>query len=210
MKTTLRAIAAGIGVVALALQFWLEVHLPRGPGLFKSAVNFLSYFTILANSAAAIAMLMPLIAPDSGVGRFLSKPSVRTAIAGYLIVVGVTYVLFLRHVGDDHGLERVADQLMHYVTPVLFIIDWLAFVPKGHLPWTMIGTSLVLPVVYGIWTVARGVVANWYPYPFVDMRSLGYQRGLLNMASFLVVFIIVALTLVVVDRTMGSVRQPRR
>jgi hypothetical protein len=74
----------------------------------------------------------------------------------------------------------------------------------------MIGTSLVLPVVYGIWTVVRGVVANWYPYPFVDMRSLGYQRGLLNMASFLVVFVIVALTLVVVDRTMGSVRQPRR
>jgi hypothetical protein len=59
---------------------------------------------------------------------------VRTAIAGYLIVVGVTYVLFLRHVGDDHGLERVADQLMHYVTPTLFIIDWLAFVPKDTFP----------------------------------------------------------------------------
>src|SRR6476660_8715735 len=134
MKATLRAIAAGIGIVALVLQFWLEIRLPRGPGLFKSAVNFFSYFTILANSAAAFAMLMPLIAPDSGVGRFLSKPSVRTAIAGYLIVAGVTYVLFLRHVGDDHGLERGADQLMHYVTPMLFIIDWLAFVPKGHLP----------------------------------------------------------------------------
>ena len=210
MKTTLRAIAAGTGIFALALQFWLEVHLPRGPGLFKSTVNFFSYFTILANCAAAFAMLMPLIAPDSGVGRFLSKPSVRTAIAGYLIVVGVTYVLFLRHVGDNHGLERVADQLMHYVTPMLFIIDWLVFVPKGHLRWTMIGTFLIPPLVYGIWTVVHGAVANWYPYPFVDMRSLGYQRALMNMASFLAVFIAVALTLVAVDRTIGSVRQPRR
>ena len=200
MKTTLRAIAAGIGLVALALQFWLEVHLPRGPGLFKSTVNFFSYFTILANSAAALAMLVPLIAPDSGVGRFLLKPSVRTAIAGYLIVVGATYVLFLRHVGDDHGLERVADQLMHYVTPVLFIVDWLVFVPKGNLPWTMIGTFLVPPVVYGIWTVVHGTVANWYPYPFVDMRSLGPQRVLLNMTSFLVVFVAIAIILVVIDR----------
>jgi hypothetical protein len=134
MKTTLRAIAAGTGILALALQFWLEVHLPRGQGLFKSAVNFFSYFTILANGAAALAMLMPLIAPDSGVGRFLSKHSVRTAIAGYLIVVGITYALFLRHVGNDHGLERFADQLMHYITPAMFVIDWLAFVPKGRVP----------------------------------------------------------------------------
>ena len=134
MKATLRGIAAGTGILALALQFWLEVHLPRGPGMFKSAVHFFSYFTILANSTAALAMVMPLIAPDSGVGRFLLKPSVRTAIAGYLIVVGITYVLFLRHVGDDRGLERFADQLMHYITPAMFVIDWLAFVPKGRVP----------------------------------------------------------------------------
>jgi len=90
MKTTLRAIAAATVFFALALQFWLEIHIPRAPGLFKSTVNFFSYFTILANCAAALAMLVPLIAPDRGAGRFLSQPSVRTAIAAYLIVVGIT------------------------------------------------------------------------------------------------------------------------
>ena len=65
----------------------------------------------------------------------------RTAIAGYLIVVALTYVMFLRHVGDDRGLERIADQLMHYAMPVLFVIDWIVFVPKGRVPWTMIGTT---------------------------------------------------------------------
>jgi len=144
MRTTLRAIAAATGFFALALQYWLEIHLPRGPGLIASTVNFFSYFTILANSAAALAMLMPLI------GRFLLRPSVRTAIAGYLIVVAIAYLMFLRHVGDDRGLERIADQLMHYAMPVLFVIDWIAFVPKGRVPWTMIGTSLIPPLAYGI------------------------------------------------------------
>jgi hypothetical protein len=63
-------------------------------------------------------MLMPLIVPDSWAGRFLSRSSVRTAIAVYLIVVGLTYFLFLRHIGNDQGWERVADQVMHYATPV--------------------------------------------------------------------------------------------
>jgi hypothetical protein len=48
-----------------------------------------------------------------------------------MVVCGI-YFLFLRHSGNDQGLERVADQLMPYVIPVLFMIDWIAFVPKGQ------------------------------------------------------------------------------
>ena len=55
MKTTFRAVAAATGFSALALQYWLEVHLPRAPNLFVSTINFLSYFTILANAASALA-----------------------------------------------------------------------------------------------------------------------------------------------------------
>jgi hypothetical protein len=57
MQTTLRVFAAAIGFIALALQFVLEVRLPHGPGLFGSTVIFFSYFTVLANSTAALAML---------------------------------------------------------------------------------------------------------------------------------------------------------
>src|SRR5438105_15465466 len=108
MKRAFRAIAAAIGFVALGLQWWLDVGIPKGPGLIGSTVNFFSYFTIFANTVAAFAMLMPLIAPYSWAGRFLARPSVRTAVVGYLIVVGITYFLFLRHIGDDHGWERLA------------------------------------------------------------------------------------------------------
>ena len=210
MQTTLRFIAAAIGFIALVLQFVLEVRLPRGPGLFGSTVHFFSYFTVLANVAAALAMLVPVMAPASRLGRFLSLPSVRTAIAGYLLIVGGTYLFFLRHVGSDQGLERVADQLMHYVTPVLFTIDWLAFVPKGHVPWTTILISLLPPLVYGLWTMVHGATTGWYPYPFVDMRSVGYQEGLMNMAGFLAVFLAVDLALVLIDRLIGSVWQSGR
>jgi hypothetical protein len=207
MKTTLRAVAAATGFFALALQYWLEVHLPRAPSVFVSTINFLSYFTILANTAAALAMLVPLVAPNSSVARFLSKPSVRTAIAAYLIVVAITYYAFLRFIGDDYGLERIADRLMHYVTPLLFLIDWLAFVPKGRLPWTVVATSLLLPLAYAVWVIVHGVIANWYPYPFVDIRSLGYQQGLQNMAGFLIVFVAITLTLLAIGRIVGSVQR---
>jgi hypothetical protein len=54
------------------------------------------------------------------------------------------------------------------------------------------------------WSTAFGQCARrntgWYPYPFVDMRSVGYQEGLMNMAGFLAVFLAVELALVLIDR----------
>jgi hypothetical protein len=152
-------------------------------------------------------MLMPLIAPDSRAGRFVSTPSVRAALAGYLIVIGFTYFLFLRNVGNDQGWERIADQVLHYATPALFMIDWLVFVPKGNIPWTMVGTSLVAPFLYGVWTAVHGALANWYPYPFFDATKHGHLKTSISMATFVGVFIGVALMLVVIDRIMGWLRR---
>ena len=210
MKSALRAIAALIGLLALALQFWLEVRLPHGPGMIELTINFFSYFTILANIFAAVAMLVPLAAPDAALGRFLSRPSVRTAIAGYMIIVGAVYFLFLRYVGDDQGLERRADQLLHYAAPILFLIDWCAFVPKGHVPWTIIGTSLITPILYGFWTMGHGALTNWYPYPFVDVTTLGYLKALTKPAGCLAMFVAVAPSLVVIDRIIGSLQRGPR
>lgn len=113
------------------MQFWLGVDLPHGRSLIGSIFTFVSYLTIQANTFAALAMLLPVVAPGAALGRFLSRPSVRTAIAGYMVIVGATYFLFLRHLGTDQGLERRADELPHYATPILFLIGWLAFVPKA-------------------------------------------------------------------------------
>ena len=89
MKSALRSISAFIGFSALALQFWLEVGLPHGRSLIGSTFNFFSYLTILTNTFGALAMLLPLVAPGTALGGFLSRPSVRT-MAGYTLTVGAT------------------------------------------------------------------------------------------------------------------------
>jgi hypothetical protein len=172
--------------------------------MIGSTINFVSYFTILANTFATLAMLVPLVAPHSAPGHFLSNPPVRTAIAGYMIIVGATYFLFLRHLGTDWGLERRADQLLHYVIPILFLIDWLVFVPKGQVRWTLIGTSIITPILYGVWTMGHGALTNWYPYPFLDVERLGLQRALTNMTSSLGVFVAVVVILILTDRIIAT------
>jgi len=72
---------------------------------------------------------------------------------------------------------------------------------------SVIGTSLITPIVYGLWTMGHGALSNWYPYPFVNATKLGHHGVLMNMAGFLGAFVAVALALVVVDRILGSIQR---
>ena len=126
--------AAGIlGWAALALQYALVLTGTLGADSFTRSVNFFSYFTILTNILAALALTLPWLAPQSALGKFFARPSVRTAIAAYIIIVMTIVYFVLRHLTDLQGWDFVADLLLHYVMPVLFVIDWLFLVPKQTL-----------------------------------------------------------------------------
>ncbi len=92
-----------------------------------SSLKFFSFFTILTNVLAAVTLLWPLDrATLHGSGMFLSRPSVRTAVTGYIIMVGVVYYLLLRDLSQRQGWPMFFEYMLHYVTPPLFVLDWLA------------------------------------------------------------------------------------
>jgi len=86
------------------------------------------------------------------------------------------------------------------VTPPLFVIDWLLFVPKGEIGWRNGLDSLAYPIAYLVWTMVHGAFAGWYPYPFIDVSKLGYGRMLLNSAGLILAFLALELLLVALDR----------
>ena len=129
-----RLVAGGITLAGLGLQYWLMTHYPSSKSLITAAIHFFSFFTIQTNALIAACLLLPAIVPGSRTGQLLGKPSVRIAVVAYGALTALVYFAVLRDIGHDDGLERRADQILHYVTPALFFIDWLALVPKGHVP----------------------------------------------------------------------------
>ncbi len=206
MKTSLRVLAAVVGFFALGLQYYIIAAPLAGAELTKWIIEFFCFFTILTNCLAALAMALPVIAPRSAPGRFFDRPSVRTAIASYIVVVAAVYHLILRNYWDPKGWALVADVLLHYVTPALFVLDWLVFVPKGQVPWRTVVTSLLFPLIYVAWTLVHGAQTNWYPYPFFDVANLGLEKVFMNVAGLLCVFLAVPAALTGVNRLLGQRR----
>lgn len=195
MAIGLRAIAACIGWFALALQYALEIAADHGDPISRS-INFFSYFTILSNIIAATAMTAAVVSPGSSFDRL----DVRTAIATYMTVTFLTYHLLLREPGHEVGWQRVTDIALHYVTPALFILDWLLFLPKEVLPWRTASRALAFPAAYMAWTLWHGFWSGFYPYPFVSVSKIGLQKVLLNGAGMAIGFLVLCLGLVGISR----------
>jgi hypothetical protein len=208
LQTTYRAAAGAFTAICVVMQYWLLVRGETFAAMAASSVKFFSFFTILTNLLAAVALLLPLIAPHSSAARFLNRPNVRTAITGYIIIVGVVYYLLLSGLSQRQGWQIFFEYMLHYVTPPLFIVDWLAFVDKRDIDRRVVIGSLWYPLVYLIWTLLHGAVTGWYPYPFVDVADLGYPQALINIAGLVFAFLILQAALVGFGRMLARRGSP--
>ena len=54
-------------------------------------------------------------------------------------------------------------------------------------------------------SLIHGAVTGFYPYPFLEVTQLGYERVLLNMGVLTAAFAVLGLILVGTDRLLGAV-----
>ena len=208
MARLYRAVFACVGWFALGLQYWLTISGNPQMSAGELTLNFFSYFTILSNILVALALTVPAMAPDSGPGRWLQTEGVRAAVAMYIVVVGVVYHFLLAPTWNPQGWALVGNNLLHYVMPAAFVVDWLVFTPKGRLRWVDPAKWLVPVLIYGGWTLLHGELSGWWPYWFTDVDKLGLGKVMVHFAGLLVFFLIVGLIVVAIDRTFG--RRDRR
>ncbi len=174
---------------ALIAQLLLHLQtVPTGTG--ESLLLFFSYFTILTNILVAVYATVLLLMPEKNASGFFFKPSVQTAIALYIVVVGLIYNIILRQLWDSSGLQAVLHDLLHTLAPLLMLIYCWRWTNARTLRYSHIPGWLVYPAVYAVCVILRGHFAAWYPYPFLDALQLGYSKVAVNSAGLVLVFLV--------------------
>ena len=200
------AAAALAGWLGLAIQQYLIFYSrwSSGASLLGGLVNFFSFFTVLTNTLAVVVLSYALVKRDSAAKRFFLAPKISSGIAVSIAVVGLAYSLLLRHLWQPEGFQFIADELLHDVMPVLFLIYWWRCVPKGTLRLKHIGAWVVYPLVYFAYVLLRGHLLGQYQYPFIDVDSLGYPQVFVNAGGILAGFVLIALMVVGLDKVLKS------
>ncbi len=191
---------------AVIFQFYLNL-INRTQNLVEAIIRFFTYFTIQVNLLVALCFTVLWLTRKSGRSNFFSSPKTQTAIAVYIGIVGITYNTILRFTWNPQGWQRVVDELLHVVVPAFFILYWFLFASKNGLQWKNIFPWLAYPFAYIIVILLRGSVSGFYPYPFIDVDALGYNRVLINCGGMFAAFLLVSLLFVAVAKMRGN--EPR-
>ncbi len=191
-----RLLALVLGALALAaLRTQFDVMPPAdlGAKLWRLA----GFFTILTNVLVAGHMLAIAqgwrISASRAAGLVVS-----------IVMVGLVYHAVLARLWSPQGPAWWADQGLHTAVPLATALWWLAFAPKDVV-WRDLPVWLIWPLAYCVYAVTRGLATGFWPYPFLDIDTLGPGLVAVNIAALVLAFAALGAGLVLLARRIRSV-----
>lgn len=195
-----RAVAAVVALTGVAMLFVVEHN---GPGEFV-------FFTTQSNLLVGACFLWGALARWLPAGP---PAVVRGAVTLYILVTFLVFHLVLANPASGFSdgsvhFGTVQNTLLHTVTPLFAVLDWL-LIRSDRPPWRWAATAwLVYPLAYLAFVLVRGAIVHEYPYPFLDVGSLGYGGVTLSALGLFVVFWLLGLLVVAASRLRHPVAAP--
>ena len=198
------AITAVVAVVGIIVQLF-AVDTEGGHFSGAAAVlNVFAFFTIQSNLLLAITCAFLAVRPNWESTVFWA---LRLSAVLSIAVVGIVFHIALAPLYEFIGLAALANVLLHTVSPLLGVIGWIVFGPRGRTNARVVAWSVVYPVLWLAFTLIRGPFAgDFYPYPFLEVVAHGYARVLLNSLLVAVLFLGLSAGATFVDRLMTRQR----
>ena len=212
--STARAVHAVVAVVATFAIIWQLVLIINGNAVLDETaakplstrlVEFIGYFTVLSNILVAWVSATLARDPEHD-GRTWRVVAMATLVG--IAVTAVVHWFFLRPILDLEGSSYVVDKLLHVVVPLLFVAAWVAVGPRRQTTRAEVLPMLLYPGLWGAYTLVRGSIVDFWPYPFMNVDKLGWGHVLLNLAGVAVLFGAFGLAFVAADRALAR-RSPR-
>ncbi|HKR60897.1 MAG TPA: Pr6Pr family membrane protein [Pyrinomonadaceae bacterium] len=185
-----RLIFSLLTLIAIAAQ--LVVHIRRG----FSVVIFFSYFANLSNLFVAVVMLVGAIHRIQYKEPKPWEDLIRGASVAGMAVVGIVFSILLRN--EDMGsLMPWVNTVLHYIMPLAAVADWFFKPPKSQLTLSQIPYWLIFPLLYLLYTLIRGSIVGFYPYPFINPANVGGYPGVaLYSLGIIGLFVVVSALLI--------------
>ena len=136
--------------------------------------TFFSYFTVLSNIFITIVFLF--------LGLYKKKKIPKLIIALYppaVLYMTITGIVFWTILRNNHHLETIMwiNLVLHAAMPIAVFIGWVLFSPRKYIPFKTAFAWLIFPLFFVFYTLVRGPIVNWYPYPFLNPKIIGGYEG---------------------------------
>lgn len=200
------------GIIGLSIDAWeifpsvmvVSASNPVARSFPDAFVYFWTYFTHLTN----LGLIVVYVAELSGWSwmGWARAASARVIAAGYIALVGLYYHFMLAPTLHMEGGLAIATWLLHYVTPVIYLLWWAVGVPHGTLRFRQVPLLLLPGLAYVGLVLLRGAVLGEYPYDILDAGEFGYLQVGIGTGVLVLAVAVFCVLLVLADKWLGNRR----
>ena len=168
-------------------------------------------FTTLSNLAVAIFYFTYVVSeirkPNSAINSIKFK-YFKFLITMSIMLTGLVAHFMLKGLFDEMDyIVKASLVLLHYVVPIATFLDWLLFDIKGQTTKLMPLFSAIFPIVYVIVSLISAQYISGegkYPYPFLDVDTLGIKAVLINIVLLSTAYFVVGYLGVYIDHKINN------
>lgn len=213
LNAIVAALAVTVSFSLMATGYYLDELDPTKPTLlgniptgkdqvWERFFDWISYFTILSNITVTVVMLALVFRPElftrtDAVGK--RWQALRLDSLLMITITGIVYQALLA-TGNKVGWDFVSNALEHIVNPIVTVLVFVIVGPRGLISLRTIAHAMVLPIVWAIAALSRGMVIGAYPYFFLDVATNGLASVIEFILAIMVFAIIIALIFLAWDR----------
>ncbi len=170
----LRIALGPLTLSAIVAQLWIGVT--RNDA---SVLNFLSFFTIESNLLTVVVLLAGATFALRGQEPTPGWELFRGAVAAYMTTTFIVFAALLSGLDDNLDLtEPWVNFVLHQFMPIVMVLDWVISPPRHRLTIRQALVWMIFPLAYCVYSLIRGPIADWYPYPFFNPDSVGGYGGI--------------------------------
>ncbi len=173
-------------LIFAGLSWFVLISLPITNMSLNYFISY-KYYTMQTNLMVSIWWILAIVWYDKPDKLKKISGILKGALTLYITVTFLIFALLLSWMYQPTGYAAFTNLVLHFITPIAFIIDWILTEKEIEYQWKHLAYYVSYPIGYLIFAVIHGTFTGDYLYYFFDINALGII-GFIGFVSFLVVF----------------------
>lgn len=172
---------------------------------FTSGLSFawllsFRYYTMQTNLMVSIWYTLAIVwynKPHS-LGKIMGP--LKGAFTLYITTTFIFFAILLQIFYHPTGWAAFSNLILHYITPLAFIGDWILTENKLRYNWNYLPYWTIYPICYLVFSMIHGIFTGDYLYFFLNINSLGPLGYLISICFLLGVGIALGCIYIAINR----------
>jgi len=136
-------------------------------------LNNFKYYTIQTNLMVSVWFILAIVWHNKpGSLKKITGP-LKGAFTLYITTTFIFFAILLQPFYRPTGFAVYSNIILHYITPIAFIVDWVLTETKLKYKWNYLPYWTIYPLCYLLFSFIHGSFTGDYIYPFLDISRLG-------------------------------------